>query len=288
MDVLGAARGAALAGLLAGATPAVGLAQAAPTEPATITAPTESTLTGGGGAGAGGRVVRILRDARVRPVLSLLVPGTGQLASGQERGLVYLVVEVWTLGRAVALDRRGRRNAARYRELAYQVARSPFSTLRRDGPFTYYETMERFVESGVYDRATGPDFVPESDTTTFNGSVWLLARRTYFTNPDSLPALDSPQYLSAVAFYRARATPGEFRWSWRDARLEQDVFRQIIRASDEAFRDATNYFGALVINHLVSAVDALISSRGGGARIPAAPAISVGPEAVFMAWRVGF
>jgi len=285
MDVLSAARRAALAGTLTAAAPAVVRAQAVPAEPPRITAPAESSLAE---PGAGGRTLRLLRDPRVRPVLSLLVPGTGQLAAGQERGLVYLAVEVWTLGRAVALDRRGRRNAAHYRELAYQVARSPFSTLRRDGPFTYYETMERFVESGVYDRATGPDFVPESDTTTFNGSVWLLARRTFFTNPDSLPALDSPQYLSAVAFYRARATPGEFRWSWRDARLEQDVFRQIIRASDEAFRDATNYFGALVINHLVSAVDALISSRGAGARIPAAPTIRVGPEAAFMAWRIGF
>lgn len=285
MDVLSVPRRAALAGtlasILAGAAPAAGLAQAVPTEPATIATPSESSL-----AGPGAWAVRILRDPRVRPVLSLLVPGAGQLAAGQERGLVYLAAEVWTLGRAVALDRRGRRSAARYRELAYQVARSPFSTLRRDGPFTYYETMERFVESGVYDRATGPDFVPESDTTTFNGSVWLLARRTFFTNPDSLPALNSPQYLSAVAFYRARATPGEFRWSWRDARLEQDVFRQIIRASDEAFRDATNYFGALVINHIVSAVDALISSRG--VRVPAAPTIRIDPGAALVAWSIGF
>ncbi len=282
MDVLSPARRAVMLAA-ACAAPLTLEAQAVPpaSTPVTIAAPADL-----GGQDPGGRIRRFAGDRRLRPVFSLLVPGSGQLAAGQDRGLVYLAAEVWTLGRAVALDRRGRRNRARYRELAFQVARSQFSTLRRDGPFTYYETMERFVESGVYDRDTGPDFVPESDTATFNGSVWLLARRTFFTNPDSLPALNSAQYLSAVAFYRARATPGEFRWSWRDARLEQDVFRQLIRTSDEAYRDATNYFGALVVNHLVSAVDALISSRG--VRIPAAPTIRIDPNAALVAWSIGF
>ena len=54
-----------------------------------------------------------------------------------------------------------------------------------------------------------------------------------------------------------------FRWSWRDARLEQDVYRASIRASDDAYRAATNYLGAVLLNHLVSAVDAFVATRLG-------------------------
>jgi len=223
----------------------------------------------------------------IRPLASLLVPGAGQLLAQQERGVAYLAAEVWVIARAVALDQRGRRDRERYRDLAFRVARRRFSNLRLDGPFTYYESMEKFVESGVYDADTGPAFAPEPDTSTFNGSLWLLARRTFLAEADSLPPPDSPSYLAALAFYQERAVPPAFQWSWRDARLEQDVFRQTIRGSDEAFRSATNYLGALVVNHLVSAVDALIAVRRG--RHPGLPAVEALPgEAVSVLWRLTF
>jgi hypothetical protein len=39
------------------------------------------------------------------------------------------------------------------------------------------------------------------------------------------------------------------------------VFRETIRKSDNAFRNAKDQLGILLANHLVSFVDALISSR---------------------------
>ncbi len=229
----------------------------------------------------------LLERSWVRPVVSLLVPGGGQLLARQERGVAYLAAEVWVIARAVALDQRGRRDRERYQDLAFRVARRRYSNLRRDGPFTYYESMERYVESGVYDADTGPAFLPEPDTSTFNGSLWLLARRTFLADPESLPAPTSPAYQAALGFYQAHAVPPAFQWTWRDARLEQDVFRQTIRASDEAFRSATNYLGALVVNHLISAVDALIAVRRG--RPPALPAVEVSPDdVVSLAWRLSF
>ena len=39
------------------------------------------------------------------------------------------------------------------------------------------------------------------------------------------------------------------------------VYRETIRKSDNAFRQAQDQLGILLANHLVSAVDALISSR---------------------------
>ena len=212
----------------------------------------------------------------VRPVTSLLVPGTGQLLAGQARGLVYLALEVWLVSRVIAYDRRGNEQADRYRALAYDVARSQFSAVRVDGAFEYYESMEKYVESGVYDADPGQAFVPESDTTTFNGSVWLLARRTFFANPDSIPHPLSPQYLRAISFYRDRAQTDQFRWSWRGARLEQDVFRGSIKSSDDAYRSRTNYLGAVVVNHVASAIDALVSARARHRN--AVPRVEVRPD----------
>ena len=231
----------------------------------------------------------LVRRRWVRPVGSLLVPGTGQLAAGQSRGLVYLAAELWVASRAIANGRRGRQSASQFRSLMFDVARRQFTTQRQDGPWDYYEAAEKFVESGVYDLNTGGSFTPEADTTTFNGSLWQLARRTFFVNPDVPPPLLSPQYQAAVRFYNAHAVRDSFRWSWRGARLEQDLYRDEIRASDDAFRARTNYFGALLLNHLASAIDALISLRLGG-RPRAMPTLNFGPgpDGVVLTWRHEF
>jgi len=224
-----------------------------------------------------------------RVTASLLVPGSGQLMARQSRGVVYLAVEVWAVARAAAMDHRGNERARQYRDLAYEVARRDFSTTRVDGPFEYYETMEKFVESGAYDTDAGPGFQPESDPRTYNGAVWLLARRTYFADPDSLPPADSPAYASAINFYRSRAATDQFRWSWRDARLEQDVFASQIHAADVAFQQRTNYLGILVLNHLASFVDALVSARLG--RRAVAPRVSFPgptPDEVGLVWSATF
>ena len=225
----------------------------------------------------------------VRPVGSLLVPGSGQLAAGQSRGLVYLAAERWVASRALAAGRRGRQAASHFRQLAFDVARHQFVAGRVDGPWDYYEAMEKFVDSGVYDANPSGPFTPESDSTTFNGSVWQLARRTFFTNPDSAPGALSPAYQAALRFYKAHAVTDTFRYSWRGARLEQDVYRGEIRTSDDAFRARTNYFGVLVLNHLVSAIDALISLRLGG-RPGTLPRITLQPDtdALVFAWSARF
>jgi hypothetical protein len=210
-----------------------------------------------------GAAVPLAKRPWVRPIASLVVPGSGQLLAGQSRGLVYLAAEVWLLARAVALRQDSRRESAFFRTLAYTVARSRYGYAREDGPWPYYEEMGKYIESGAYDAGPPTGFTPESDTATYNGHVWDLARRTFFPVPDSTPAPTSPEYVAALNFYRGRAVTDLFRWSWRDARLEQDVYRASIRASDEAYRNATNYLGAVLLNHLVSAVDAFVGTRLG-------------------------
>lgn len=214
-----------------------------------------------------------------RPLASLVVPGSGQLLAGQDRGAVYIAVEVYSLARILQLNDEGRREARRYRDLAFQVARRAFRPVRRDTVFEYFETLERFTESGAYDRDPGPALEPEIDPATYNGSVWLLARRTFWTDPDTPPDPGSPDYTRAVRFYQEHAVGPNFLWTWRDAGLEHGAFRESIRKSDDAFRRVQNLLGVLLANHVVSAVDALISSRlSAAAGRPAELRTTLGPE----------
>jgi hypothetical protein len=197
----------------------------------------------------------------VRPLASLFVPGTGQLLARQDRGAVYLAAEVYLLSRFLQLNHEAQRGSRLYKSLAFDIARRSFAPTVRDTVFEYFEQMERFTESGRYDVDPGPAFAPETDTRTYNGSVWLLARRTYWQNPDVPPDPSSPQYDDARRFYWTHAVGPNFLWSWRDHSLEQQAYREAIRHSDNAFRRAQNQIGLLLANHVVSAVDALISTR---------------------------
>lgn len=199
--------------------------------------------------------------AFVRPLASLIVPGTGQLLANQDRGAVYLAAEVYLLSRFLQLDHEATREAQRFQDLAFDVARHPYDPMRKDTVFEYYEQMERFIESGAYDLDPGGAFVPELDPQTYNGAMWLLARRTFWEDPDVPPDPASPQYWRAVQFYQSRAVGPNFQWSWRDHSLEHEVYRDYIKRSDTAFRRAQSSIGLLLANHVISAVDALISTR---------------------------
>lgn len=201
------------------------------------------------------------KAAWVRPIASLLVPGAGQLLGGRARGAVYLVAEALLITRTLSLDSEGRREQDRYRELAWVVARGQFQPVDQDTVFEYYEQVGRYVESGPFDTDPGPGFAPPTDTRTYNGQIWQLARTTYFPDPDNEPPPESAEYKRAMAFYQSRAIGPNFQWSWRNAGLEQDLYRQTIAASDEAFREATTTLGLLLANHLLSAVDAFVSER---------------------------
>ncbi|MBI2402553.1 MAG: hypothetical protein HYV20_07430 [Gemmatimonadetes bacterium] len=211
----------------------------------------------------------------VRPTASLVLPGTGQLLGGSERGALYLVAEALLLTRFFSLQHDGTRDAGQYRNLAFSVARGAFSPEVRDTAFEYFEAMAKYIESGPFDMDPGPDLVPPWDERTFNGRIWLLARQTFFADPDSIPAPNSWEYLQALDFYRRRAVGPNFRWSWRGAALEQDLYRQTIRSSDQAFRRARDQLGLLLANHLLSAIDALISTRLRGGAGPAGPSAGV-------------
>jgi len=231
----------------------------------------------------------LLRDRPwLGPVASLVVPGTGQLLAGQPRGVLYLAAEIWLVARAVALRRESRGERRYFTDLAFAVARRRFGSTSMDGDWSYFEEMSKYVESGSYDRNPSGEFQPEMDTTTFNGHIWRLARQTYLEDPDVVPAPGSSSYRAALTFYQGRAVTDAYRWSWRDARLEQDVYRASIRASDEAYRASTNVLGAVLLNHLVSAVDAIVTMRLGRNGVLPQVVPGPGPDSFHLTWHVAF
>jgi len=201
------------------------------------------------------------RQFWVRPAASAIVPGMGQLMAHQSRAAIYFAVELYALTRFVQLTVVSHREADHFRDLAFQVARAPFQPSQRDTTFEYFETMQRFRQSGQFDRDPGSAFQPEPDTTTFNGSQWLLARRTYWADPNRPPDPGSPEYARALTFYEEHAVGPGYLWSWTGSEEQLGVFRETIRESDNAARQAQDQLGLLLANHLVSAVDAFISSR---------------------------
>ena len=195
------------------------------------------------------------------PLASAVLPGAGQARLGQDRFVGYLAVEAYVIIQYVIDSREASRRRGEYRELARRVARGFFSEPRPDGDFAYYESMSKYIESGVYDLVPGGELQPEVDTSTYNGDQWLLARQTFWASPDVPPDPASPEYAAALNFYRARAYGPEYRWSWRDAQLQQDLYRRTIGLSNDAVRRSIADLGVLLANHALSLVDAYVSVR---------------------------
>ena len=208
--------------------------------------------------------------------MSAVVPGSGQLALGRRRGWIYLGLELvaW-LGYA---DRRGAAAAFRdqYRDVAWEHARSQNGP-RLDGGFRYYETLTQWTRSGAFDGdASAPELQPETDPTTFNGSIWQRARGLFMSN-GSGDGPTHPGYAAAVRYYRERAYDERFLWDWSNDPDARGTFASLIDASDVRARQATAVLGLVIANHLVAAADGFLAARGLSAQ--------VGPDIIRISWR---
>lgn len=214
--------------------------------------------------------------------LSAVVPGAGQYYLGQQRAWVYLALEA--VGLYVWVDRRRAGSDLRdgYRDFAWEEARLQVEP-RRDGDFDYYETMSKWDRSGAFDTdASAPGIQPETDPETFNASIWLLASRLFLGAPG---APDQAAMNRALEYYTERAYPTDQLWSWDGSPGGRARFGELIEESDQRFRQATNVLGAVIANHLVSAIDAFASARGFGEAVDVRFAPSIEPAGV--RWHAG-
>jgi hypothetical protein len=200
------------------------------------------------------------------PLASLGLPGVGQQRLGQERFILYLAAEAFLVVRHFASRASFEHERDRYLVLAKDVARAFVPGSSAVGNWDYYELMEKHLESGVYDRTPGTGtFTPERDTNTVNGAIWLKARQlSQWPDVDVEPDHGSAAYAAAVSYYARHAVGPEYRWSWRNAQLEWDLYRQGIRRANEASREARQYLAAIVVNHLLSMLDSFVTIRMNG------------------------
>jgi hypothetical protein len=185
---------------------------------------------------------------RFAPLASALVPGAGQFLLGEDRFIAYAAVEaaMWLKRRNDRADQS--RQEREFRALAREVARATFSDAPPDADWEYYEEMRKFLESGEFSLADGA-LVPEVNPATFNGFIWQTARQ------------HNPDMASALLEYERRAVTPEFRWSWRNAQLEWDIYK---RKTDQRNAAAGRVASDLVVigaNHVLSMVDAFRSVR---------------------------
>jgi hypothetical protein len=195
------------------------------------------------------------------PLASAAAPGSGQAVLGQKRWLPYLALEVWAWLQYFDVKREGSRRRREYQSLARDVARSGYPGPYPVGDFEYYEHMLKNAESGDYDLLPGGDIDPETDTTTYNGQRWLDARRLFWEDPNNAPPPGSQPFVSALEFYEVNAITPEYRWSWRSAKVEYDVFRRTIVRSNVAYKRSVEYLGVIIANHALSSVDAFVTLR---------------------------
>ena len=194
------------------------------------------------------------------PLASLIIPGAGQARLRQGRAIAYLAAEGFLLLQYGKDLREGHRNEREYREIARTIARRNFDTAPPDTIWQYYEKLTEYVESGAFTTATSGPTLPEPDATTYNGFQWLLAR-SQFGVPNDPSERGSPRYQRALELYETRAVRQPYRWSWRNAQLEKDLYTRTISRTNDAYRRATLDLSAVIANHLLSAIDAFAMVR---------------------------
>lgn len=191
---------------------------------------------------------------------SAVLPGSAQALMGYRRWVAYAAVEV--VGWLFYADARADvgRLRGEYRDLAWETARSRPEP-RQDGDFEYYEALTKFQRSGDFDRdpvTTG--LQPELDPSTFNGRIWTLAVEIFFPSGSS-PMPGDPIWEQALEYYRDRAAGEAFLWDWDGSTADLALFKGLIKESDDRSQDASLLLGGVVANHVVSALDAYLTSR---------------------------
>ena len=251
-------------------------------------------VTGGStlSTGSAGAVAQLLAPS-ISPTRALLysavLPGWGQQRLERSRWFGFMAVEVIGWGFLWERQRTGHDFRARYRDLAWFVARRGAAVERMDGDFEYYEALGKYGASGAFDVDPYMGGVqPETDTTTYNGDIWSLANEIFLVpRAEGVPGPGSPEYEQAMAYYTSRSISPDFYWDWNDDDVNRAEYDRLIRRSDAALRQVTTVVGVILANHLVAAFDAFITARLRAADSNAVVRLFAAPEARGRWWLGG-
>jgi len=211
-----------------------------------------------------------------KPILfSALLPGSGQLYQGQDRGYLYIAAEAATIVGWVYFRNKGNDGKEEFIQYAWVYARENISTQNVRGDDAYYEHMARYVKSGEFDTDRNYDLNdpftidPTTESDSYNAGQWQIALITY-GEPDNTGeyVLPTPaDSLAALQYYATHAYQPTFYWDWTknntvdDYRARQNHYLDLRDESNLAFQRATLSLVFLMANHVVSVVDAFLSSR---------------------------
>lgn len=195
------------------------------------------------------RGIADIRIRRLAPIMSAILPGSGQFALGNDRSIVYTAAEVIGWWRLTKSSHEQSQQEAAFKQIARTVARSHFSSAPPDGDWTYYESMRDFQESGAYSLSNNGTVVPETDVSTFNGHLWQQLLATNATT------------AAALAAYEQQAIKPEFQWSWQNAGLQYDQYVRTTDKRNDAYSAKVQNLIFIGANHVLSMVDAFATFR---------------------------
>jgi hypothetical protein len=194
------------------------------------------------------------RSNSFAPLASAVLPGSGQLLLGNSRFVGYVAIEALTWWKYSKDVSEQRAQEAAFKSLARRLARARFTSgppdLLPDADWAYYEHMRDYSESGAYSLAgIGGTVVPETLTTTYNGSRWQLAQSTFSSRE------------AALQEYMHDAVRPEFTWSWRSEDFAYDIFKRTTDKRNDAYRAGVADLMVVGANHVLSMIDAFTTVR---------------------------
>ncbi len=192
-------------------------------------------------AGAGRKRVSVAKSIGA----SLLMPGWGQHLAGRDgRARVFLATEAALIATIIGFRIQGEVRQERYIDYAEQFAGIVDASAKPDG---YYRNLGRYASSADYEDDLMRD-----------------AR-----------ALFGDDVAQREAYVDARRPPADEAWLW-ESTAHRGTFTEMRKESRNSFHRADQVIGVLILNHLLSAVDAARLSRRGSS--DKALYLSTGPD----------
>ncbi len=217
---------------------------------------------------------RLARRSHSRGTLSLERPSCSrrlsrELGNGswaRDRWPAYMAVELWAWIQFLDWRREGHRLQTQYKDLAWLVARRISTGPRTDAGWEYYEALTHFQSSGAYD--SDPLSLRRPAGRRPHDLQWIDLGSRPGTLPSGKPREPRPRRARIRTRRHPTTTwpepmPPGLAWDWGTSTLHQEEYTGLIRDSDEALRSSTGMIGVILANHLLSAVDALVSGRLG-------------------------
>ena len=214
-------------------------------------------------------------SSRTRILLGGLVPGLPQYLDGRPRAWAYFAAEGISIAGFLILNSRGSSYENQYKNLAI-TARGNFVypglrnnatedvNLMAAGYGEYYEDLLKWSSSGDYDNDPDmPGLQPETNTDTYNGHQWEIARINNYTGTNGgLPVpVSEAEEQAALEAYMSQVYRQEINWDWTGLEAEYDRYHHLFDRSERSYRNRNKFIGVLVANHIVSMLDVLITER---------------------------